>query len=270
MKGQHHTSSLSSQDKNNNRLNEQNVRTMKLAQKRTITAILLLLVVSIFAAQVFGEPSGTTISNNLTETGPTTAPDSHTANRSTITTMVLTAVQQNQQWKAYVGNVTGSLTLDDADGNTIYDWSLATTTITGEVYASRSGTLDFSATACADTATLDSENTFHNMTAGQVDNINGTFNSTLHSSFVVAGSTINADTCSAQATFVNDARQAPGPSADFQQVLLEDNTNNLVYVALLNDNTVGFDGDSYDFQMIVAESDVKPVPTTYFFYVELG
>lgn len=238
-------------------------------QKRAMTAMLLLVALSFFAVQVFGDPSGTTISGNTTETGPTSAPDSHTADRSTITTMVLTSVQQNQQWKAYVGNVTGSLTLDDADSFTIYDWSLGTS-IDGEVYASTSNTLDFSSIACADTATIGSENTFHNMTAGQVDNINGTFNSTLHSSFVVAGNTIAADTCSAQALFVNDARQAPGSGADFQQILLEENTNELVFVSLLNDNTVGFDGDIYDFQMIVAESSVKSSATPYYFYVELG
>ena len=41
------------------------------------------------------------------------------------------------------------------------------------------------------------------------------------------------------------------------------------YVSLLNDDTTGFDTGSYDFQLIVAESDVQAA-STYYFYVELG
>src|SRR3989338_5789452 len=38
-----------------------------------------------------------------------------------IFTMNLDTTQQNKRWKAYVGNVTGKLTLDDASSYTIFD-----------------------------------------------------------------------------------------------------------------------------------------------------
>ena len=43
-----------------------------------------------------------------------------------------------------------------------------------------------------------------------------------------------------------------------------------MYTAIINDDTNGFDNNNYDFQMIVAESNVKAAPTTYYFYLELS
>ena len=241
---------------------------METTTKRGLAFVLLLGVIVAFAVQVLGDPSGATISNNVTENGPVTTPDGHTANRSTITTMVLTSTQQDPFWKAYVGNVSGLLSLDDAATNTIYDWALAT--ITGEVYATRTSSADWSSVQCAQAATITAENTFHNMTQGQVDSINGTFNATGHAQFVTASSTLLNDTCPSQALFVSDTRQVANSSADFQEVLIEENGGSLVYTALINDGATGFDTLSYDFQMIVAESNIKASPTTYYFYLELG
>lgn len=236
--------------------------------KRGVALVLLIGLVLAFAVQVLGEPTGSTISNNSTENGPSVSGAAHIANRSTITTMVLDGAQQNPFWKAYVGNVTGGLTLDDAATNTIYDWTL--TTVAGEVYATRTNTPDWSSVQCAQTATWEAENTFNNMSQGQIDNVNATFNVTAHAGFIVGSSPIAADSCRSQALFVNDARQTASSTADFQQVLVEDNNGELVYTALINDDTTGFDSNLYDFQMIVAESNVKATPTTYYFYLELG
>ncbi len=108
------------------------------------------------------------------------------------------------------------------------------------------------------------------MTDGQVDNINGTFNDTGHLTFETGTNTLVNDTCPSAAMFVNDTRQVANSSADFQEILVQDNSDNLVYVALINDDTNGFDNNQYDFEMIVAESNVKSSPTTYYFYLELG
>ncbi len=230
-------------------------------------ATLLLLGMLLFATIAIADPSGATISSNSTDYGPTINPSSHTANRSTITTIVLNALQQDQHWKAYVGNVTGTLTLDDSNNNTIYDWT-SITSPTGEVYASRSGSLDFGSVSCADTATISSEEVAMNMTSGGADNISATFNATDHTPTLVAGTTLSS--CPMTSLYVNDASQGQTSSADFQEFLMEEATNSLVYVAILNDNTVGFDGSTYDFEMIVAESDRNANPYPYYFYVELG
>ena len=38
---------------------------------------------------------------------------------------------------------------------------------------------------------------------------------------------------------------------------------------IIDQNTAGFDGSTYDFQAIVAEDETAGSPTTYYFYVEL-
>jgi len=228
---------------------------------------LVLAVVLLISSAALADPGGATISFNSTDYGPTISPSSHTANRSTITTLVLNAIQQDQHWKAYVGNVTGTLTLDDSNNNTIYDWT-SITNPTGEVYASRNGNLDFGTVTCAAASTIGSEEVLMNMSANGADNISATFNGTDHTPTLVAGTTLS--TCPMTSLYVNDASQGQTSSADFQEFLMEETTNSLVYVSILNDNKVGFDGSTFDFEMIVAESDRNVNPYSYYFYVELG
>jgi len=238
-------------------------------------ALFLLVIALPFSLLLFlpgasALPSGASVTYVSNSTASTGTPGNRTDPRSTITTLTLNGVQQDSYWKAYVGNVTGVLTLDDASGNTIYDWSLTGVTLTGEVYASRSNSLSFTGVQCAQQSTITTEETFDNMTSTAVDNINNTFSYQNHSSFLVGSTTISANTCPSTATYINDSPQTVNESAKFQEVLLEDGTTTLIYTTLIEDNTVGFDGNTYDFQMIVGESDRKSAPTTYYFYTEIG
>jgi len=234
--------------------------------RRYFLAAILLFVSALAIPSVMAVPTGASITFNSTDYGPSSSPGSLTTNRSTITTIVLDAMQQDQHWKAYIGNVTGTLTLDDVGNNTIYDWT-GITTAAGEVYASRNGSLNFGAVACANSTVIGNEQTLMNMSVGDADTIGRTFNSTAHSSTVVAGTTLSS--CNMTSTYVNNASQGQNSSASFQEFLMQDAGANLVYVAILNDNKAGYNGKTYDFQMIVAESHVQ-APRTYYFYVELG
>jgi len=228
--------------------------------------LVLVLSILLLFQLVLGNPTGASITYNATDYGPTSSATSFTSNRSTIATLVLDAIQQDQYWKAYVGNVTGSLTLDDSSSNTIYDWT-GITNPTGEVYASRNGSVDWNSIQCAQPATIATEQAVVNMTTG-ADNITNTFNGSSHTPTIVAGNSYN--TCPMTALFRNNVRQSQNPSADWQEFLLESGTS-LIYTAIINDNTQGFDGArTFDFQMIVAESDRNANPYTYYFYVELG
>ena len=170
--------------------------------------------------------------------------------------------------KAFVGNITGKLTLDDSTSSTIYDWDL--TTITGEVYATRSSSITWANVACADNTVLNAEETSINFNDAKVDSINNTFNETIHKEFMVAGTTITNSTCRAIATYVNDEAQTVDENADFQEVLLDDNSN-LIYAGLLEQDATGYDGNStFDFQIIVPDDETSGVDTTYYFYAELG
>lgn len=237
--------------------------------------VLFLLGFSLFALilppTAHALPSGASVTYISNTTVGIGSPGARTDPRSTITTVVLNASQQDAFWKAYVGNVTGVLTLDDANGYTIYDWSLTGVTLTGEIYASRSNGLSFTnGIQCANSTVIAAEEAFNNMTSSQVDSINSTFSYRNHTSFLVGPTTISANTCPSTATYVNDAPQVVNENAKFQETLLQDDAGNLIYVTLIEDNSVGFDGSTYDFQMLVGESDRKQTPTTYYFYTEIG
>ncbi len=238
--------------------------------RRTSLLIALLFLVFFLSSQAgFSVPSGADISFNSTEYGPTRPPDMRNDTRGTITTVILNAVQQDQHWKAYIGNISGSYSLDDASNYTIYDWDL-TGTITGQVYASRWSNVSWSSISCASHSLIIAESTFHNMTSAKPDRINATFNWSIHKEFQVGGNTIPQSTCNSTVTYVSDTRQVPTTSSPYQEVLVMDTTNSyLIYMTSINDGSTGYNDQTNDFQLIVAESDIKSSPTPYYFYVEL-
>jgi hypothetical protein len=188
-----------------------------------------------------------------------------------ITTMNITATTQNTKWKGMVGQVTGSFTLDDSTGSSLFDWSL--TNVGGEIYATRNSTTPtWSGIRCANNSLMETENYLMNHTTSY-DNITKTFNGTSHASFVVATTTISANSCPTVNTYIANVSQ----DTDFEEVVLTDSTNftiggMLIYTSVIETNVVGFDGNSYDFQMIVPENGLATYTgaTAYYLYVELS
>ena len=231
---------------------------------------ILLSGLSLYLA--YAVPSGATISGTPSvDTGPTTTPSSRTDAGGRIITLVLDLEQQNNAWKAYVGNVTGTYVLKNSNNYSIYKWPTGTS-IVGEVYISRSSSINWSngAISCATNAEMVAEQNVFGMSGSDTDSINNTFNSTNHTGFDVGTNTITQNTCPAIATWVNDTSQTPSPTAVFQEVALYDGTN-FLYAAIINNDEYGFaNGTRYDFQAIVAENRTSSTGTTYYFYVELG
>jgi len=229
--------------------------------------LMLNLVLLINKPGALAAPQGASITYNYTENASVRSADYSTAAGGSFTTMVLNITSQTSKWKAYVGNVTGKLTLDNSNNMTIYDWAL--TNVQGEVYVSRNNSVNFTSLACANRGNLTAEDTFLSINSSSDDSINKTFNQTRHQSFVIGGTgTIQNSTCFALATYVNDISQPADENATFQEILLSDRVN-LVFVAIINDNKAGFDLGNYDFQLIVPDNPTE-VSTTYYFYAELG
>jgi hypothetical protein len=182
-----------------------------------------------------------------------------------IATFNLSATIQNPRWKAFVGNITGSFTLDDASGSTIYDWTLSS--INGRVYATRnSSTVAWSNINCSNNTHLEAENTLLSHSNND-DNITKTFENRTHNSFWVGATNIGANTCPNLKTYVNDAAQI----TRFQEMALYDNYN-IVYATILEQDQAGYDGSLFDFQMIVPENGGAGWngATAYYLYVELS
>lgn len=231
-----------------------------------IFSVLLIIVGSLSLS--FALPTGVEITFNQTETPSVTSSSQLTTAGGSFTTLVLNSTFQNPRWKAYVGNISGVLTLSDSSGSSIYDWGLAAAS--GQVYVSRNDTVDWSTISCASESAILAEESFLNKVSSNVDSINNTFNNTVHRGFFIGTTEIVSSTCRSIVTNVNDAGQAISETSVFQEVLLGDAFNNLVYTALLEDSVVGYDGSFYDFQMIVPEDSTSPTPTTYYFYAEIN
>jgi len=242
---------------------------MKTSNRANIVIGMILMIFLISSINSFAEPVGPIVSNNYSVTAtPTSAAMINTTGGS-ITTMVFNVTAQNIRWKAYVGNVSGTLTLDDANNHTIFDWSLSN--VAGEVYATRSSqAVSWSNLNCSNSTHIYNEEIAMNHT-DIFDNISATFSAKKHDLFYIGTKQIGQDACYSIHTFVNSTNQ----SSNFEEVLLYDGTNStnghFVYSTMLEQNSQGFDNNYYDFQMIVPENGLSTwsSATPYYFYVEL-
>jgi hypothetical protein len=180
----------------------------------------------------------------------------------------LSATIQNPRWKAFVGQVVGSFTLSDSSGSTIYDWTLAT--VTGRVYATRTnGAVAWTSIGCADIAALETENTQLSH-SNPDDNLTATFSDQTHDTFYVGANVIPVDSCPTLNTYVNSVKNE-GSGQPFEEMVLHDGSN-LVFASILEEDQTGYNGESYDFQMIVPENGSAGFTsaTPYYLYVEIG
>ena len=231
-------------------------------------ALILTLILLLNVGITNADPAGASITSNITSTAPSYSPGNRSDNGGTINTLTFNVVQQDANWKAYVGNISGTLTLDDSNGKSIYQWAMTNADITGEIYATKIDNPDWSIINCSNQTTTDAEDTALGFSNTSVDSINRTFNETTHQSIFVAGRTIAANTCKATSTYVNNTAQNQS-SADFQQILFSSGTD-VVYVSPINQGKTSYDGNStVDFQMLIAD-DITAAITPYYFFVEIG
>ena len=266
---------------------------MKNKRKKAIGLIFTMLIILNIASIIYALPTQPTVTlvSNTTKGSGSGLEINYTGNTPTkaggfIYTMNLEGISQNSRWKGFVGNVTGKLTLDDANDYTIYDWTV-TTSISGEVYATRSsGTIDWTNINCSTINTTAAEEILMNHTANPSDNISRTFNGTNNTEFYVGNIKIHADSCPTTHLYINDSKQ----ETYFQQILLYDGdksygnfTNftsfeNIVYTTIIEEDAFGYNNNvsiqnnSYDFQMILPEKGYSgwASSTAYYFFVELS
>ena len=257
---------------------------MKTKTLSAIAAVVLLAALA-YAGLVQAAPQGpgtVKIGTPERRTGgidPTTGTTVQ-AQAGNVTSLVINSTKLTSRWQGYYGNITGTITLDDAVNNTLYNWQLATPQ--GEVYASNG-----SASGAVTWASVFCFNYTNNLSAGQSnvqrfngsdlermigssigdqDSVNNTFNASFTGSFQVGSTTINsASGCREVTLFVNDAHQ----TARFTEVLLSDN-DSIVFTSLIENSQTGFSGSPLDFEMIVGENGDTVAATNYYFFVELS
>lgn len=233
--------------------------------------VILIFTMAIFAAMMQAVPNPPDTFTNISTTTKTNADGVNRSDeRGTITVLQMAVSQQTDNWKAYVGNITGTITLDDSSGETIYDWSTGAT-LTGEVFATRtSGTITWASVTCANDTEVEAEQTALQHTATSVDALNNTFTNLTHPEFWAGAANFSASACLKVANLYVDGAT---DSDTWHEILLHDGTN-LVYAAIINSSADGYglNHNSTDFQMIVAangSASESITPETYFFYVEI-
>ena len=203
-----------------------------------------------------------------------------------VTELNITGISPTQTWQGYYGEVTGTITLDDANNNTMYDWGLAEPQ--GEIYASNGSIVTWANIQClnysgdgAAEINLSIVEGMFGLASDDVDGVNETFDvsgllsddATQHPIVYVGTYTIGAGTCPATDTYESDAQG----STDFIEVLLTD-TDSIIFTSIIENDVVGndteitgFDSLTHDFQLLVGEDghDGDDTTTPYYFFVEL-
>jgi len=243
--------------------------------KRTVVCLLFFLVLAsyfYFCEVGAVQPSGANYTNEVTTTSPLDDPQSHTAQAGNVTRLDIYGYTTTQSWQGYYGNVSGTIQLADSSDKVFYNWSLASPS--GEVYATEngSGQVDWSNTACFQMGNHSDLETRFNISTDDVDGVNETFSDdNSHDKFFTANREFAAGACPATYMYTENGE---GEAGKFEEVLLTDQSDDIqvIFTALLEEEDVlGFDGEYYDFEMIVLENGhgTDTLSTQYYFYVEL-
>jgi hypothetical protein len=195
-----------------------------------------------------------------------------------VTELVINTTVLTKRWQGYFGNLTGEISLEDAAGNTFYSWPQGDISVVGEVYAANETVSDWLLVKCVNESfqgkgfdcTGEGESCL-NMSAiesafgfnpADKDGVNETFAFT--EEIVVGSRSLNCP-----ATYIyTDSAQTEG---SWNETLLTvNNTNNtLIFASEVMTDGTGFDGNTWDFQIMVLDNGDVEAPTSYQFYVEL-
>ncbi|MDD9954112.1 MAG: hypothetical protein OXR66_07295 [Candidatus Woesearchaeota archaeon] len=195
-----------------------------------------------------------------------------------ITSLTIHAIGQTKSWQGYYGNITATITLDDANNFTFYNWSA--TEPRGQIYATLNTSISWGDVDCFNFTNLTSANestmeAYYNIAVDDADGVGETYTATDHPSFDVVNKTITG--CPTSYIFQSDTAQ----TENFANVLLYDSSINetgWVYTTLIENKTAGsgndlpcYNGEECDFQILVNEDGhgTDLATTTYYFWVEL-
>ena len=234
--------------------------------QREIATIIMVVTVAILVITMTtkANPQGP---ETLTELGSEryqgSAPYAVDAQAGNVTELSINARSISRFWAGYYGNISGTIVLANANNNSLYEWNA--TNPQGEIYASRNDSLQWVSVGCADETMISQEESDMNMGTSP-ERINLTFQYQSHPEFFVGSNQINSNTCRSTNLYNSTGFQ----TESFFQVLLMEGSS-AIYTTILSPETIGFDGNTYDFQMIVPEdgSDGNTDTTTYYFYVEI-
>ena len=240
---------------------------MKKMNKLSLILFISLVTLALPSLVLAISPSGASLTSISNETGSLDVAGSHSAIAGNVTEMGVASTVTTQTWQGYFGNVTGTVQLADGSDNVMYNWSLASPE--GEIYASVNNSINWVGTQCYNNTTFTSNLELeYNIANNDVDGIDETFNLQNHDTFYVNNILINTNTCMSARIYGDTGA---GVDTEFEEVLLKGGSNETIFASILEENMLGFDSASHDFQMIVLEDGHNADTSTrpYYFFVEL-
>lgn len=250
---------------------------MKMKLKKIVSVVLVVLVSIVSIIFTYADPTGPSIDIGTPETRTLSGSGTLVqADAGNMTALNMNGTKITQRWQGYFGNISGTITLDDAAANTMYSWSL--TSPQGEIYAVNDSTtptwsgvkcFNFSKTSTEQNVTLSNLEATLGMSPTDDDTVNKTFNMSLAGSFTIGSSnTINpADGCQVASLYVNDVWEG----LTFNETILTDNSSRhaIIYTTFIENGDNGFSNAPLDFQLIVGDDGDTEAATDYYFYIEL-
>ena len=253
---------------------------MKVQRLRLLVLWSLAVLLSTTMAFAANDPSAPLSLDNTFNTTYNPAnyiPKSVEAYAGNISALVIHAIGQTKSWQGYYGNVTATITLDDVNNFTFYNWTEANPK--GQIYATLKNNIVWSSVNCFDFVSPDLNETnieaYYNIRADDADGVPETFNTTWPQ--IQVGDR-NLTNCPSTYIFQDDAYQ----TTNFVNLLLweqADNTTGWIYSTILENKTVDsfgnnptcYNGELCDFQLIVNEDGhhTDTTSTVYYFWVEL-
>jgi hypothetical protein len=249
---------------------------------RNITVFLLVSFVfaGIVSAAIVPQGPDSTTEGAATTKAAVTG-DTVTATAGNINSLVLTATTVTQTWQGYYGNITGVISLEDASGNPLYNWSLDDPE--GLIFATTKTTApDWADVVCWDQSSVDTDNYYTlaeyrsalGLVDADVDDIDTTFTDQNHAVMYFAGVTISANSCDSVAYLFNSSGEKE--AGVFVETLLYDpdavdgsGDGDIIFTAIIEDGAVdGFNDIDNDFQLMVGENghNSNAGTTTYYIY----
>jgi hypothetical protein len=249
----------------------------------------IILLLGMNVAQAI--PTGATLSGTATSRRSVDPANSVNAYAGNITRMSARSTAITEAWQGYFGNVSGVITLADANNFTLYNWSNVDPT--GEIYAANqsvdwtniqcfnftaNGSITGTEAATRGATSLGGMNLTQlenvtGITPLDMDGVNETFaDATSHDNFYSNNLQFGISECLAVNLYDSTGTSV---SANYQEVLLYDPTNDIpVFTSIIERSPPlqGFNQEYNDFEMMVLENghgtDVAATP--YVFYLELS
>ena len=260
--------------------------------KKMLVSVSLVLVLALFylLSLVYAEPFGATVTPTNISSAIADAPGSDNAYAGNVTELAISGFSSTQSWQGYYGNVSGTIQLADSSDYVMYNWSAANPS--GEVYASTNDTINWLNIQCfnftaSGTYTNEAGNggttsqygtnlsaleTDYGINASDVDGVDETFNlqgAGTHDQFYTANQLFTQGQCRNTRVFDNTGAGVPNK---FEEVLLyEPVSTSVVFASILENDALGFNQRSSDFEMLVLEDGhgTNVASTPYYFFVEL-